>query len=72
MEIHNLGRADGSDSNWSLHLILMETEQLWTQIPRIWQAGNILEPFQLSQERMGCWVLVPIGAGWNEIGYYGK
>lgn len=28
MEIRNLRRAGGSDSRWSLHLILMETEQI--------------------------------------------
>lgn len=31
VEIQNLGGTDGSDSSWSLHLILMETEQLWAQ-----------------------------------------
>lgn len=47
MEIHNLGRADGSDSSWSLHLILMETEQFWAPTPRMWQAGNVLEHSRL-------------------------
>lgn len=52
MEIRNLRRAGGSDSRWSLHLILMETEQLWAPTHRIWQAGNVLE--HSSSARVGC------------------